>query len=80
MARPEEFVADARRYARMVWDGLQALKALQPEWNALDYGTTLPAEVGGVARADVGAAVFDTANALDGLMTQGHATNLTKLL
>lgn len=80
MARHEEFVTDARRYSRMIWEGVNALAALQREWNALDYGTTMPVEVGGVARADVGAVVFATTDAIEDLLATGHATNMAKLL
>lgn len=79
MPRTAEFVADARRYARQIWEALNLLEALQGEWTALDYATSLP-EVDGIAPADVGAAVFDTANALRATLSQGHATNLAKLL
>lgn len=80
MPRHEEFVQDARRYNRMIWEGLNALAGLQREWNALDYGTTMPAEVEGVQRADVGAVVFATADAIEDLLATGHATNMAKLL
>lgn len=79
MARKEEFVADARRLNRAIWDNLNQLRALQREWNALDYGTTL-GDGAGAPAADVGAVVFDTVNALDATLAQGHATNMAKLL
>ena len=53
------------------------------EWNALDYGTTLDAGEGenaGIVRADVGAVVFGTADALRTVLNSGHATNMAKLL
>jgi hypothetical protein len=34
----------------------------------------------GYTAAEVGAVVFDTANAFRGLLNTGHATNLSKLL
>lgn len=80
MARSNEFVADARRYSRMVWEGLAALKTLQREWNALDYGTTLPTEIDGILRAEVGAVVFATADAIEIVLAAGNATNMAKLL
>lgn len=79
MSRKEEFVADAKRMTRAIWDNLNALRALQKEWNALDYGSTLGNESGAPA-AEVGAVVFDTVNALDAVLAQGHATNMAKLL
>jgi hypothetical protein len=68
MPRSDEFAADARRYSRAIWENLRSLKALQAEWNALDYGSTLPETIDGVAREDVGAAVFATADAIDALL------------
>lgn len=53
----------------------------QFQWNALDYGNTLPApESGEFVAADAGAAVFGTMDAIEALMNAGHATNLSKLL
>lgn len=79
MNRKEEFVADARRHARNVWEGIYALAALQAEWNALDYGSTLGNDSGAPSVA-VGAVVFETADAMRTLLATGHATNLAKLL
>jgi hypothetical protein len=77
--RKEEFVSDARRMARAIWDNLNALESLQAEWNALDYINTLGTH-DGLAPADVGSVVFDTATALRATLAAGHATNLAKLL
>lgn len=66
-----------------LWDALNDLVALQREWNAMDYGTTLDAgtqENTGILAADVGAVVFDTTNAFVTVLGQGHATNMAKLL
>ena len=79
MARTTDFVAEARIHARRIWESLHALKALQSEWNALDYGTALPDE-GEYAKAEVASVVFDTADAMHAVLAQGHATNLAKLL
>lgn len=83
MARGQDFYSEARAAVKQVWDGINKLKSLQAEYNALDYGTTLPNGEGANApltKTDVGAAVFDTANALSTVLSQGHATNLAKLL
>lgn len=77
--RKEEFVADARRHVRSIWDALNALEAMQREWNALDYGNTLGTH-DGLLPLEVGAVVFDTANALRTTLNAGHATNMAKLL
>lgn len=82
--RESEYITKARVYARMVWNGAQGLKSLQPEHTAQDYGTTLdtPTEGDneGITKEQVGAAVFATADALKALFDTGHATNLTDLL
>lgn len=80
MSRHEEFVADARRYSRAIWDNLLLLQALQREWNALDYGSTLEAPIDGPTAAEVGSVVFATADAIEDLLATGHATNMAKLL
>jgi len=83
MARGSDFITLARQHNRAIWDGINALVALQREWQALDYGNTL--EDGDGANADytaaeVGAVVFDTANAFVTVLGAGHATNMAKLL
>lgn len=81
--RQSDYITIARNYNRQVWDGLNALKALQLEWNALDYGTTLANGDGanaGITAAEVGAVVFDTVNALEAVLSAGSATNMAKLL
>lgn len=84
MDRQQQFITDARHHAAAVWNGINALLALQVEWNALDYGNTLPDGTGaneGVTKAEVGAVVFDTANELKlRIHDTAHKTNLAKLL
>lgn len=83
MSRAEEYYQQVRDANRAIWDGINQLKGLQREWNALDYGTTLPNEpVGneGIMSAELGAVVFDSANALEATLASGHATNMAKLL
>jgi hypothetical protein len=83
MARKSDFITEARQHARSLWNALNALEALQKEWNALDYLNQLDAGEGenaGLNAAEVGAVVFDTANALRTTLNAGHATNLAKLL
>lgn len=79
MARTDDYVTEVRNYARMVWEGTNGLQSLQPEWNALDYGNTLP-DTQGVTGAQVGAVVFDAANAIRTVMNTGVATNIAKVL
>lgn len=77
--RKAEYVVDVQRMTRAIWDNLNALQALQAEWVALDYGTTLGTHED-LLPAEVGAVVFDTANALRATLASGHATNMAKLL
>lgn len=83
MARGQDFITLARQQNKAIWDGINALVAMQREWNALDYGNTL--EDGDGANSEytadeVGAVVFDTANAFVAVLAAGHATNMAKLL
>ena len=83
MARESDFISEARAANRKVWEGINALIALQREWNALDYGNTLDPGTGeneGITNVEVGAVVFDSANALVTTLNAGHATNMAKLL
>jgi hypothetical protein len=83
MSRQADYISEARAANRQVWEGINTLKSLQREYNALDYGNTLPdgsGENDGITKAEVGAVVFDTANALVTLLDAGHATNMAKLL
>lgn len=83
MARESDFITLARQHNKAIWDGINSLVALQREWNALDYGSTLDAGVDGnegIKAAAVGAVVFDTANALVAVLNSGHSTNMAKLL
>lgn len=85
-ARQDDYITQVREAARKVWEGVLELEALQPEWSAQDYGTgtnLVPISGGsnsGIGSAAVGAAVFDTADAIRTLLDTGHATNLTALL
>jgi hypothetical protein len=83
VGRENDYITEARAANRAIWNGINALIALQPEWNALDYGTTLDEGVGdnaGIKGADVGAVVFATADALAQLLQSGHASSMAKLL
>lgn len=81
--REQDFYTVVREANRDIWNGINTLVALQREWNALDYGTTLDPGAGandGLTKTEIGAVTFDTANALVTLLGQGHATNMAKLL
>jgi len=81
--RQQDFYTLARNHSKAIWDGVNALVVLQREWNALDYGNTLEPGAGandGLTDTEVGAVVFDTANAMVAVLAAGHATNMAKLL
>lgn len=85
MSRQSDFVTLARQEDRAIWNALNALEALQREWNALDYGNTLTEDAfaganAGLDTAAVGAVVFATADALRAVLNTGHATNMARLL
>jgi hypothetical protein len=81
--REQDFYTLARQQNKAIWDGINALVAMQREWNAMDFGTTLDDGEGanaGLTKTDVGAVVFDTANAMVAVLAAGHATNMARLL
>ncbi len=84
--RPPQYIGEARQYARQIFNGILALRSLQAEWNALDYGNTLLDGTGtadGITADEVGAAVFATGDYLYAAVTGangGHGTNLAALL
>jgi hypothetical protein len=83
MAREADFITEVRALNKQIWDGIHGLKARQSEWNALDYSSTLDDGSGeneGITKAEVGAVLFDSTDAMVTLLGQGHATNLAKLL
>lgn len=81
--RAQDYITLVRNYNRAIWDNLNALEAMQNEWNALDYGTTLDDGEGqneGITKTEVGAVVFASADALRTALAGGVATNMAKLL
>lgn len=81
--RHTDYISAVREANRQVWDGINTLKALQREWQALDYGNTLPDGEGGnegYTSAEIGAVVFATTDALSALLDGGHATNMANAL
>jgi len=82
-ARDLEYYDKARAAARALWNAVNDLQELQRQWNALDYSNSLVPGEGthdGLTKTEVGAVVFDTANAMKVVLDAGHATNLAKLL
>lgn len=85
--RQADFISQSRVYARMIYEAVTGLKSMQSEFNYGGYGAEgadpLPAGTGdnsGILAADVGAVVFDTADALKTVLDGGHGGNLSKLL
>lgn len=79
----QDYITITRALNKQIWDAINDLVALQREWNALDYGNTLDAgedENAGITALEVGAVVFDTANAFVTVLAAGNATNMAKLL
>ncbi len=83
MARSDDYITLARNANRDIWNGINALVALQREWNAEDYGNTLADGTGnnaGITKVIIGAVIFDSANALVTTLNTGVATNMAKVL
>lgn len=85
-ARQAAYYREVRSLTQTLWASLNELVLRQREWNALDYGTNLPnandadGDLNGITKAQVGAVVFDSANAIVTVLNTGVATNLAKLL
>jgi hypothetical protein len=82
-ARDSEYYDKVRQSSKALWNAINDLQELQRQWNALDYSNTLTEGVGtneGLTKTEIGAVVFDTANAMQAVLNAGHGTNLAKLL
>lgn len=79
-SRKRAFKSEVRDAAQRIWGAVQDLKGLRAEADAQNYGATLDDLDGEVAAADILAIPYATADALNTLMGQGHATNLTNVL
>lgn len=83
MSRESDYISEARQANRELWNAINTLVSLQREWNALNYSqelTDFQGENEGLTGAQVGAVVFDSANAFVTVLNAGHATNMAKLL
>jgi hypothetical protein len=88
-SRYREVYAEVMADAKVIWDAIHRLKGpLQSEWNAGDYGNTLPDgsdlqgagdQFAGITNAQVGAVVFASADALKTALDT-VAGNMQKLL
>lgn len=82
-SRNSEYYDKVRQANKALWNAINDLQELQRQWNALDYSNTLTDGVGtneGLTKTEIGAVVFDTANAMKAVLDSGHATNMAKLL
>lgn len=82
-SRHQDYISQVRASNDKIWDAINDLVSLQREWNALDYGNNLSegeGENAGITKAQVGAVVFDSANAFVAVLATGVATNMAKLL
>ena len=81
----QTFINRARAAATALWNAQQELLELQKSWNALDYGNTIvtpddfTGDNEGLTGAQIGAVVFDTANAVQVVLDAGHATNVARI-
>lgn len=79
-----DYYTRVRNANRKLWDAVNELLDLQRQWNALDYGKTLPdagkedGTIDGIKATDVGAVVFDTADAFAALLDQGKVPDSVK--
>ena len=78
------FITQVSTQAANLIATLQKLRALRSKYDALDLGNTLVQDnIGGdnegILIADVTAVLGNTLEALEALMTAGHATNLHKI-
>jgi hypothetical protein len=81
--RAQDVYTQARNAARKIVEANNELQALSIEWNALDYGTTLPpgeGENAGLVSGQIGNVIFGTQAAIQGLLNAGHATNLYTII
>lgn len=81
--RDADYITYVRANTIALWTAYNNLFAAQNQWNALDYGNTLPDGSGanaGITKSQVGAVVFDTAAAIKTVMDAGNATNIANIL
>lgn len=82
-SRQQNYISEVRYNAEKLWEAYLALLAAQNEWTAQDFANTLDDGVGAnveITAASVGSIVFNTANAMQVVMSAGHATNITAVL
>lgn len=82
-ARQQDYITSVRAANKAVWDGILKLKALQREWNSNDYGNTLGDGIGSndeISGAEIGAVVFDAADALEAVLATGVGGNMAAIL
>ena len=71
-----------REHSQNLLTAINGLLEAQGRWNALDSSANMIDGQGaffGLTRVELGSVIFDTANALNALLDQGHRTNLEKV-
>lgn len=84
-ARQRQYYIDTIIATRKIWQGINELQALKKEGDALDLGNTLPdgpkeGEFAHITSAQLLAVVYSTSDALQAVLSAGHATNMARLL
>lgn len=83
MNSEQAFIARVRTLNKAIWDSIIELHGLQTEWDKRQFGTTLDdgeGENAGITAVQVGAVVFDSADALMAVLTGGTGGNMAALL
>ena len=75
-----DYTTKVQEYNRNIWDNILRLKALQTQWNKLNYANTLEVQNPELTAADYGAVVFASADALMAVIESGVGGNMAKLL
>ena len=84
MANPSDFVSRYRTDVSTFLHALDALMAARRQWDALDYGSTLPPDAFEGANSDIDltemTAAVSSIEAINGFMAAGHFTTLYELV
>ncbi len=83
MSRHQDFISQTRATSNRLIDAVNEARALRREWDAMDYGTTLPetafgGENTGMSVADI-AAFFTAMETVEAFLATGAATSYYRL-
>ena len=83
-ARQSDYITEVRQLTRQFWMAYQGLRAMQDEWHANDYTSTLETFEGENSELEathISAVVFDTMDEVElRIFDTAHKTNLARLL